>query len=418
MAREKNVKELTDRVAKSEAAPAKGYIIVNDGGHKKAVRGFGLLITAPSRERPAGARSWVYRYRHNGRDRRYTIGAFPSWNVATARECAAELDRMVDEGRDPQGEKDDARKASTVSELCDRYLVEHAVKKRSKAGDERMIERIIRPALGSRKVADVKFADIDALHRRLTAKGGSGKRAKGSPYAANRAVALLSKMFSLSIKWEMRTDNPAKGIERNPEEPRERYLTQDELDRLLDVLDHYEDQQVANIVRLLLLTGCRSGEAFAARWDQFDLEHGVWKKPSTHTKQKKTHRLQLSGPALFLLNRMKEVAKAEYLFPGKGVDHVTTIKKSWQSIRKRARIEGEGKLAFRVHDTRHSNASFIADDGGDLLTIGAMLGHSDIQTTRRYTHLFDDKLKAAAERVGARMTRKPKAEVNPIGAQR
>jgi integrase len=407
MARKKDVRELTDKVAAAEPPPATGYIIINDGGHKKAVRGFGLLITAN------GARSFVFRYRHNSRSRRYTIGSFPSWKATTARERAEALDRMVDKGRDPQGEKASARQAPTVNELCDRYLAEHAIKKRSRAGDERMIEKIIRPALGTRKVADIEFADIDHLHRRITTKGGSGNRTKGSPYAANRVLSLLSKMFSLAIRWKIRPDNPAKGVERNPEEPLERYLKPDELDRLLDVIDHYEDRQVANIVRLLLETGCRPGELFKATWAQFD-EPGVWIKPASAVKQEKTHRVPLSGPAQLLLSKMRAEAESEFVVPGKGVDHVTTIKKSWKGICTAAKIEGR----FRLYDARHSNASFLADDGKDLLTIGAMLGHSQVATTRRYVHLFDDKLKAAAEGVGARLARKPKAEVLDFSAAR
>jgi Arm DNA-binding domain len=233
---------LTDKTAREAAAPTAGYTITNDD----EVSGFGLLVTA------GGARSWVYRYRHNRLTRRYTIGAFPSWKAATARRRAEELTRLVDQGRDPQREKQAAREAPTVAELCDRYVEEHAVKKRSAADDKRMIERIIKPALGSRKVAEIEFRDIDHLHRRITTRGGSGKRAKGSPYAANRVLSLTSKMLSLAIRWKMRADNPAKGVGRNAESPIERHLKKDELERLLSTLAAWSDQQVVDIVYLLM----------------------------------------------------------------------------------------------------------------------------------------------------------------------
>jgi hypothetical protein len=196
---------LTDRLAREAALPATGYVILNDD----EVSGFGLLVTA------GGARSWVYRYRFNRLTRRYTIGAYPSWKATTARRRAEALDRLVDQGRDPQREKQAAREAPTVAELSRRYLAEHAVKKRSKGDDERMIRTIVVPALGARKVAEIEFADVDQLHRKVSTKGTTGNRKSGSLYAANRVLSLLSKMFGLAIRWQMRSDNPCVGVERN-----------------------------------------------------------------------------------------------------------------------------------------------------------------------------------------------------------
>jgi integrase len=389
--------KLTDKIARDEPVPAKGYVIVNDD----TVAGFGLLVTA------AGARSFVFRYRHARRSRRYTIGSFPSWTAARARQRAKELDRLVDQGLDPQGDKDQARKAPNVNELCDRYLAEHAPKKRSGAEDQKMIDAYVRPTLGTKRVVDVTYDDCYQLHQRITKWG---KRERPAPYRANRVATLLRKMLSLAIRWKMRSDNPCVGIERNAEQPAERYLKADELNRLLDVLAGLEDRQVANIIRLLMETGCRPGELFKSTWAQFEKEPGIWVKPAGNTKDNRAHRIPMSGPARLLLSKMKQEAKSEFLFPGKGTDHITTIKESWGKICKAAQIEGR----FRVYDLRHSNASFLADDGKDLLTIGAMLGHSQIATTRRYIHLFDSKLKAAAEGIGARLERKPKAEVLPI----
>jgi integrase len=383
MATAKHTLQLTDKVAKEAPTPeAVDYYIVYDGGHKKAVSGFGLLITRNN------ARSWVLRYRHNRRSRRYNIGAPPSWDAETARTRAAELVRLVDMGRDPQGEKEAERQAPIVNELLDYYLAEYATKKRTGEQDRRMIDRYVRPVLGTHRVVDVEFSDIDRLHRKRTKAGG--------PYAANRLHSLLNKAFSLAVLRKWRTDNPCRGIQRNEEHPRENYLDGDKLDRLTKVLAVYPDRRAANIVKLALLTGARRGELFAARWDQIDIEQGLWIKPSSHTKTKRTHRLQLSAPARLLLAEMKSTARSDYLFPGKGTDHVTDIKKAWAAICRTAEIEGT-----RFHDLRHTHASLLRDGGADLLTIGTLLGHTQQQTTRRYTHLFDDKLRAATERVGA-----------------
>ena len=134
------------------------------------------------------------------------------------------------------------------------------------------------------------FTHIDALHRKITAGG--------APYQANRAVAVLSKMFNMVIKLGWRTDNPAKGIERNHEDRRERFLSADELTRLGEALDNHPDRQAAAIIALLLLTGARKGEMLAMRWQDLDLDTGTWTKPSAHTKQARIHRVPLSGARL------------------------------------------------------------------------------------------------------------------------
>ncbi len=369
---------LTDTIVKALPAPTSGNRITYDA----ELPGFGCRVTA------AGSRAFVLNYRTTGgRERRITIGQHPAWSLKVARDEAKRLRREIDGGRDPLGEEEAERGAPTVADLCRRYREEHLPKKRERSArdDAALIEREILPRLRRLKVADVTFSDIDRLHREIT---------KRAPIRANRAVALCSKMFSLAIRWGCRADNPAKGIERNPENKRDRYLTGEEMARLTAALAEHHDQQSANIIRMLLLTGARRGEVLAMRWADLDLEAGVWVKPSAHTKQKKAHRVPLSAPARQLLVGIPRTS--EYVFPARIGGHRTEIKGSWQAICKAARLDG-----VRVHDLRHSYASILASAGLSLPVIGALLGHTQAQTTARYAHLFDDPLRAATERVGA-----------------
>ena len=112
-------------------------------------------------------------------------------------------------------------------------------------------------------------------------------------------------MFELSIRWGMRSDNPARGIEKYTEEKRDRWLSDDELGRLLSALSDHHNQVAANAIRLQLLTGARIGEVLSAQWRDIDLERGVWTKPSHHTKQKKTEHLPLSKAACSLLESVR-----------------------------------------------------------------------------------------------------------------
>jgi integrase len=418
MAAQENGKaqELDNGTVRHLPAPDKGNRIYWDS----AVGGFGVRVTA------AGARSFIldYRVRGSGRQRRYTIGRVGGdggWTVGAARIEARRLRRLVDEGGDPMADIEAEREAPTVADLCDRFEAEHLPKKRpSTAADYKAIlKNHVRPHFGLHtKVAEVRFEDIDALHRKVTKTGAT--------YTANRTVAVLSKMFSLAIRWKMRGNdpvNPAKGIERNPEEKRKRYLRGDEKDneltRLVQALASFSDQQTANIIRVLLLTGCRSGEALGMRWAEITLTEGIWMKPGSTTKQKTDHVVPLSAPVRQLLSEIQAEqlrtrrTLPEYVFPSSVSDagHRAEIKNGWASICKTAKISG-----LRAHDLRHSFASQLASGGASLPLIGALLGHSNPTTTQRYAHLFQDPQRAAAEKVAAIITAagQPDITVEPM----
>ena len=390
---------LDDVLVRNLVPPGSGNRIHYDAPNKRGsdfTAGFGLRVTA------AGTRSFILNYRTNGgTERRHTIGRYPDWSLAAARDAAKRLKRAIDQGSDPVSEDREKRNAETVSDLCQRFIEEHLVKKRPNTQvSYRSIVAVIEAELGSRKVASIEYRDIDKLHRRLS---------KDRPYSANRTVAVASKMFSLAVRWKMRADNPCKGVERNVEDKRERYLTADELARLTAALDAHPDQQAANAFRLLLLTGARSGEVFSAEWNQLDLEAGKWTKPSSHTKQKKPHTVPLSRPAQELLQRIRrDQGEAEvFVFPSSGESgHLTTLKKSWRLICKAAGITN-----LRIHDLRHSYASFAVNAGWSLPVIGALLGHTQPGTTHRYAHLVDDVLSRATSTVGAIVSGKRKAPV-------
>jgi integrase len=387
--------KLTDRIARSTLAPQRGNRITYD----EEVRGFGLRVTA------GGAKSFILNYRVSGRERRITIGAYPDWSVASAREQAKSLKRRINLGDDPMQERHDEREAPTMADLCARFEREYLPKRRTSTQRDYLsiLNTYVRPKLGRMKVADLAHSDIDTLHREIS---------KRAPYRANRTVALVSRMLNLGITWGWAADNVARGIERAPEHKRERYLTPPEIVRLSQVLKAHPERASANAVLLLLLTGARKSEVLGAKWDQFDLEKGVWTKPSAHTKQNKEHRVPLSGPAMALLRGIKyedscvsvedsktkhveSRPKHDFVFPGKDGRPLTEIKRTWSSICRSVGLSG-----LRIHDLRHTYASLLASSGLSLPIIGALLGHTQAATTQRYAHLIDDALRQATERVG------------------
>jgi integrase len=372
---------LTDAIVKRLPRPPTGNRIHYDSD----VKGFGARVTA------AGARAFVLTYRtHSGRQRRYTIGSFPDWQTAAAREEARRLKRDIDGGGDPLADLAAERGAPTGADLIARFEAEHLPRKRGQtaAHYRQLIRNYIAPAFRHLKVADVRFEDVDRLHHKITKDG--------KPYAANRCMAVGSKMFALAIRWGWCKDNPFRGIERNVERKRQRYLTADELKRLNRALAEYPDRQAVDVFRLLMLTGARVGEALAARWDDFDLTAGTWTKPGHTTKQKTDHNAPLSAPARRLLAALRRQTNSPWVFPAKSGDgHRTEVKHAWPVI-----CAAAGLTGLRIHDLRHSFASQLVSSGSSLPLIGSLLGHTNPVTTARYAHLFDDPQREAVERVG------------------
>ncbi len=418
---------LDEKVVKGLEPPAAGNRITYD----EEVKGFGVRVTS------AGAKAYILNYRAGGRERRITIGSHPDWTAKAAREHAKGLKRQVDTGEDPMADRHADRAAPDMNALADRFIEEHLGKRRAATqSDYKTIIRLyIRPQLGKVRVADVTHADVERLHNRI---------AKVHPYQANRMVAVLGKMLALAVKWELRADNPARGIEQAPEHKRERFLTPAEIAKVGAAIAELQEETSANAIRLLLLTGARKGETLKARWSEIDLAAGVWVKPSAHTKTKKAHRIPLSAPARVLLAEMwakaeekaKEKKKGrqeppEFVFEGEPGKPLGDVKRSWATVCRKAglgsfveeknaagQVEKVWKADARVHDLRHTYASVLASHGLSLPIIGQLLGHTQSQMTHRYAHLLDDPLRAATEKVGAVVSGKNQAEIVQLGRVR
>ena len=412
--KQKRIK-LTDRFVKSATTGGRKSPILMDD----EVIGFGVQV------RETGRKSFTLDYMFEGRRRRLYVGVFPDWSTSAAREHAKQIKREVDQGIDPLAIRDERRSAPTMKHLIERYLDEHVSKQApDSAADHRsMMNKLVLPTWGDRKVIDIRRADVDKLladvakgrarpHKKTTKQ----KRLKPlqptrpTPGRANRLGCAIRKMFNLAIRWEMRTDNPAAGFIRNPENPRERFLDITEIARLSEVLNEHKNQRMADVIRLLMLTGARRGEVLNATWDQFDLDRAVWTKPAHMTKQRRLHRTPISGTAVQLLRTIRAglTEDCPWVFPGyaKGKP-IHEIKRFWDDVRERAELDG-----VRVHDLRHTFASLLVSGGMSLPMIGRLLGHTQVQTTQRYAHLFDDPLRAGLDQIDEMLRPKLKLVAN------
>lgn len=383
-AQQTNKTKLTKRVVESIKPDPSKRLLTWD----TEVTGFCIRVY------PSGKKTYFLQYRNKARETRMArIGTHGSITTELAREKAIKLSMRVSLGEDPAVSNPPTENTiHLMAELGEKYLELHAKAKKKPQcykEDQEFLNNVILRKFGKMEVSSVSALDIQNLHTGL----------KATPYRANRILALLSKMFNLAIKWGWRADNPVKGIEKYQEFKRNRWLDDEELQRLWDVLDVYHNQSVANAIRLLVLTGSRRTEVLSATWEQLDLEKGTWTKLAHTTKQKKMEYLPLSGQAITLLKEMQEEANSLYLFPGKIPGKpLQDIKKAWKAIRTLAGIPD-----VRLHDLRHTHASHLVSSGLSLSIVGKLLGHTQASTTQRYAHLADASLRQATEFFGNKL---------------
>jgi len=349
------------------------------------------------RARPGGAKVYTVRYRvgggRNAPMRRVTIGAHGSpWTPEGARVEARRLLALVAQGKDPAGTKAEAKAAPTVADLARRFLAEHAEAKRKTSTAKeyrRLLDHVVLPALGKKRMADITRQDVARLHH--------ARRA--TPTEANRALAVISAMFNLAERWGERPDgsNPCRHVEKFSQRRRERFLSGEELGRLGDVLAGYDGSPYYSAaIKLLVFTGARLGEVLGLQWQWIDFDRGEARLPDSKTGAKTLH---LPPPALAVLAELPRIEGNPYVIVG-GVAGaaLVNLEKPWRAIRKAAGLED-----VRLHDLRHAFASVAAASGMGLPIIGKMLGHSQAQTTQRYAHLASDPVKAAAAIVAGKI---------------
>lgn len=288
----------------------------------------------------------------------------------------------------------------TVSDFFTEHYIPYVKSyKRSWDTDQSLIRNHIIPRLGDLALSDVMPKDI--------ANAVSAMRAADyAPGTCNRFLVLLRYGFRLAERWRVGglTQNPAKELMNMRDDNRiERYLTPLQCETLLTEIQRSPNPMLGSIIRFLILTGARKREVLDAIWVDIDFEQRLWRIPKT--KSGKIRHIPLSGEALKVLNelRVKAVTGREPIFanPATGKPFIS-IFYSWDACRKRA-----GLPEFRIHDLRHSFASFLVNAGRSLYEVQQLLGHADIRTTSRYAHLSRDTLRDAVEVVPLGLSRNP-----------
>lgn len=379
--------KLTKRQVESFAVRPKRYDIFDS-----ELPGFHVRIS------PTGNRTYQLYYRtRSGQERRPKIGLHGPISCEEARDIAKQWLAEVAMGRDPSLLRAQARAAPTIAQICDRYLEHSRTRLKSSTCQTYawLIGKLIKPALGAHKVAELRRADIESFQRSLAA----------TPRNANQAISLLGTIMTYAEAHELIEpgSNPCRHVAAFKTSRLERFLSQDETLRLLKTLDLFEHELRAPThaiaaIRLLLLTGCRKNEICTLQWPHVDLQSGTLNLPDSKTGAK---RVRLNSAAVEVLAAIPQLPGNPFVIVGERPGQpLVGLQRIWERIRREAQLED-----VRLHDLRHNFASQAISMGVPLPVIGALLGHKSLQATSRYAHLADDPIRAASERVGQSIQR-------------
>jgi len=381
---------VNDTTIRSIKPPAKGAVDYFDD----LTPGLSLRVTAND------VRTWTVFYRDkNARQKRLTLGRYPAVKLVDARELARSAQRRVAHGGDPVVEKRAARDVLTFGELAQQYIDDHAkLKKKSWKEDQRQLHADLLPKWRNRPAGEIS---ADALLAVLNAKVRAG-----SPVAANRLRALVSRVFTFAAEQRLvqPTANPVIGVKKPTKEAtRDRVLTYEEIRRIWDACDT-QNPYVSAWFRLRLVTAQRGGELLQMRWQDIDKKSHFWSIPAEYVKNAHGHRVYLNELARRVLATVPHDDKSLWVFPKSFMgDYKHVGRRLAQSTRADivAEVKTNGKdrdrADIRGHDLRRTAASLMASGGVPRFVISRILNHSEEKdTTSVYDRYSYDAEKRAA----------------------
>ena len=346
--------------------------------HDAKVTGLQLRVSSTGRKT-----FYLYFRTKRGTQKRPKLGDYGILTVEQARDTARAMLGEISKGNDPT-ERHRVNNLTLIHffKIFDKNHISKHVKSSTAKTYHSLFKSVIAPSLGRQLLDDITRSQVEEMvaqndNRRTT---------------ANNALVLLRLILDKAQQWEFMSSmrNPCANVTKFKTQAKERFLSDNEIARLVATLDQFDAASLApknaiTIVRLLMMTGCRKNEITRLRWDELFLDEGVLKLKDSKTGKKE---VTLSDDA----NQILAAAppnESDYIFPGKdGIEPIQGLQKIWHRIRREAGLQD-----VRIHDLRHTFASVAVSSGTPLYEVGRLLGHASIQSTQRYAHLERSRLK-------------------------
>ena len=341
------------------------------------------------RVRPSGGQSWILLLDAGGRSKRISLGPVSTKTVDEARrECHARRARQEPEETSATAPAVPLFRDFVAGPWKEAYLDRYKPPTRKRT--QSALARQLLPAFGSRPLDRITHAQVRRWFDRYS---------RTAPGGANRTLDIFRQIMNFAIACGLTRGNPTKGLERNRRPALTRFLSREEIARLHEVLDgqtRKNDRQQADIIRLLLLTGCRKGEIVNLRWPE--VQDDMLALADSKTGPRK---VPLNSKARRILER-QPCSGSPFVFPSPSdpARPRSVNLNLWYRVRQEAGIED-----VRLHDLRHTMASHAVMNGVPVPVVSRMLGHSNVRMTLRYAHVGDRDIEAAAERIGQAVAR-------------
>ena len=346
--------------------------------HDTKVTGLQLRVS------PKGSKTFYLYFRtKSGKQKRPKLGVYGILTVEQARDIARAKLGELSKGNDPT-DTDQVENVTLADffKIFEKNHINKHVKSSTAKTYRSLFVSVIEPALGKKVLEDITRSHVEEMVYKNDNRHAT----------ANHALVLLRLILDKAQQWEFMSSkrNPCSNVTKFKTLAKERFLSENEINKLVETLDQFEGASLApknaiTVVRLLMMTGCRKNEITRLRWDELFLDEGVLKLKDSKTGKKE---VILSDDAIKILSAASR-NNSDYIFPGKdGIKPIQGLQKIWQRIRQVADLQD-----VRIHDLRHTFASVAVSNGASLYEVGRLLGHASIQSTQRYAHLERSRLK-------------------------
>lgn len=342
-----------------------------------------------------GTKTYYAYMKFHGMPKRVKIGRVGKIKLVAARAMAKDLKTKAEHDEDPALERQDKLKDMTLKQFYEtQYVPRHsaAFKKQNSQRNERSVFYNNLGPFHNRKMISVSTDEIRRLHQKI--------REEKSPVTANRALALISHLYTKALEWgyPARHGNPAIGVKLFKEKSRERFIQDHEFERFFTALKDEPHQLFKNYVLLSLFIGQRKSNILAMRWKDIDFTNGV--VYFADTKNGESQHIPITKQALALLRGMKKGAKEEWVFPSEksASGHFEEPKKLWNAFLERAGIED-----LRLHDLRRTLATRMAVNNASPLILQKAMGHKTMKASLVYARMTTDPVRNEMQKATDKM---------------